>query len=443
MSMVHRLPHAGVGVRRRPSPWTSVAVVAGLFVAAGAYAYWREASDGMAETGLRDVGLGGGASWGLYIAFVVYFVGVSFAGITVAALIRLFNLDRLRPVARMAEVLTVVALLLGALAILADLGQPLRGIVNLVRYARPQSPFFGTFTLVISGYLFASLVYLYLDGRADAARLATRESRFQRFHTWWAAGYQDTEAERARHRKATFWLAVGIIPLLVVAHSTLGFVFGLQIGRPGWYSALQAPAFVVLAGVSGLGILVVLASVVRRSVHVESRIDLTVFTMLGKLMLGLLLVYVYFMAVEVLTSGYAGPEHERRISDAVLTGDYAWIYWGSAALLVGSLVALLWEAISGRWRISIMVAASLAVNLAAIGKRYLIVVPSQTKGLLLPYDEGSYAPTLSEVAVVVGLVALGVLLITLFVRAFPIVELQDEPPQDAGAETDEEAIVHA
>jgi molybdopterin-containing oxidoreductase family membrane subunit len=214
--------------------------------------------------------------------------------------------------------------------------------------------------------------------------------------------------------------------MLVTAHSTLGFVFGLQVGRPGWYSALQAPSFVVLAGVSGIGLLIVLASIVRRSAHVESRIDLDVFTMLGKLMVGLLLVYVYFMAVEVLTAGYAGSEHERRISDAILTGDYAWIYWTSAGLLALSLVALLGEAISGRWRISILVAVGVAVNLAAIGKRYLIVVPSQTEGLLLPYEHGSYSPTLSEFTVVVGLLALGVLLFTLFMRAFPIVELEDE-----------------
>ncbi|MDR7585989.1 MAG: hypothetical protein QN158_10450, partial [Armatimonadota bacterium] len=76
---------------------------------------------------------------------------MSFAGITVAALIRLLGLEALRPVSRMAELLTVVALILAAFSVLPDLGQPLRGIVNLFRYARPQSPFFGTFTLVISG----------------------------------------------------------------------------------------------------------------------------------------------------------------------------------------------------------------------------------------------------------------------------------------------------
>jgi Ni/Fe-hydrogenase subunit HybB-like protein len=68
------------------TPSAGVATGAAVVAALGAYAYSREVTEGMVTTGLRDVGVQGGATWGLYIAFVVYFVGVSFAGITVAAL---------------------------------------------------------------------------------------------------------------------------------------------------------------------------------------------------------------------------------------------------------------------------------------------------------------------------------------------------------------------
>jgi Ni/Fe-hydrogenase subunit HybB-like protein len=67
-----------------------------------------------------------------------------------------------------------------------------------------------------------------------------------------------------------------------------------------------------------------------------------------------------------------------------------------------------------------------AVNLAAIGKRFLIVVPSLTKGSLLPYEPGVYSPTLVEIGVVLGLFALGALLMGLFAKAFPIMELADD-----------------
>jgi len=416
------------GVGRLSRRWFLVVGLATAGTAIGVVGWLVEHEQGMVATGMRDVGTMGGATWGLYISMVVYFVGVSFAGITVAALIRLFNLEHLKGVARMAELLTVVALLLGALAIVVDLGQPLRGLVNLFRYARPQSPFFGTFSLVVSGYLFSSLVYLYLTSRPDAARLAAKPSKLQPLYRVWAAGYEDTPDQRARDRRVTFWLALAILPLLIVAHSSLGFVFGLQVGRPGWFGTLQAPAFVVLAGVSGIGHLIVLAALVRRVLHEEHRIGMEVFTWLGRFLMLLLFVYLYFVVVEIFTAIYQPTVNEQRIGDALLTGEYAPVFWGSVAALALPAVGLAWMAVTRRWRIGWMVAFGALVNLGAIGKRFLIVAPSQTHGQLLPYPVGTYTPSLVEYAVVLGLFSLGALLIAGFMKLFPIVEMEEAAP---------------
>jgi len=469
-----------------------------LLVAWGLFAYSRQLLEGLVVTGLRDIGTMGGAAWGLYITFDVYFVGVSFAGITVAALIRLFHLDHLRPVSRMAEALTITALILAAFSVMADLGQPLRGFVNLFRYARPQSPFFGTFTLVIAGYLFASLVYLYLDGRRDAALLARRPSRLQGFYRLWAAGYRDTPAERARHDRVTLWLALAIVPLLVTAHSTLGFVFGIQSGRPGWYSTLQAPGFVVMAGVSGIGLLLIIAAIMRAILPEGERVHRGIFRWLGTLLLLLIVAYLYFMVAELLTTMYAGSRHETEISRSLLAGEFAWLFWGSVAgLVLGALVLSLrflpasfqariptisprWGMVLGigaliliglralqgldlfspfsvttaRWLawlavalaliafllllpfltrnvVAAGVAAGILVNFAAIGKRVLLVVPSQTRGMLLPYGPGWYKPTWVEISIIVGLFALGILLYVLFFKIFPVMEVH---PTEEGAE---------
>jgi molybdopterin-containing oxidoreductase family membrane subunit len=398
-----------------------------LVLALGLYAYLRELTEGMAATGLRDLGPQGGATWGLYISFVIYFVGLSFAGISTAAVIRLARIDVLRPIARMAELLTVICLLLAAMTIVADLGQPLRGIVNLFRYARPQSPFFGTFTMVISGYLFASLVYLYLDGRRDAALRASQGAPYGGFLRAWATGYSDTPAERERHHRASFWLSIAIVPMLVTAHSTLGFVFGLQVGRPGWYSALQAPAFVMLAGVSGLGMLILLAAVARRSLHLQQRLGFDMFRTLGVFLFVGLLAYLYFVAVELLTNIYTGSVRERDVMSELVGGGYAWLYWSAIVGFVASVALVLaWLVLPQlRARIWPLVAAGVIVNVGAIAKRFLIVVPSQTNGQLLPYAEGSYTPAWTEYAVIAGLLALGALLFLAFAKVFPIIGLTE------------------
>ncbi|MBI4199227.1 MAG: polysulfide reductase NrfD [Chloroflexi bacterium] len=394
-----------------------------VLVALGVVAYARQWAEGDVVTGLRDLGTMGGAPWGLYVAFVVHFVGVSFVGYTVAALIGLFNLDHLRPIARMALALTVVSLALGALSVLADLGQPLRGIVNLFLYARPQSPLFGTFSTVLVGYMVASLVFLYLDGRRDAALLARAPSRLRGFYRLWAAGYRDTPEEQDRHRRTTFWLILAVIPILVVAISTEGFVFGLQSGAAGWGGALQAPGFVVMAGVSGMGHLIVVAFTARKLLGLQDRITLRQFSWLGNVLLVLVAAYLYFIVVEVLTGIYQAHHHEARVTRALLVGDYAWLFWLTVGMLVVSFLLLLIQFLRRRYSLWPIVLSGALVSLAGIGKRYLIVVPSQTHGRLLPYLTGFYSPTWVEYSVVVGLLALGALALVLFFRVFPIMEV--------------------
>lgn len=413
------------GIGRLSPGWIIFFIAMAVVTAIGIYAYFLQVTNGLIVTGMRGLGSMLGATWGLYVAYYVYFIGVSFAGITVAALIRIFRIKKLEPVARIGELLTVVSLVLAALAILADLEHPWRAIVNLIKFGRPQSPFFGTFTMVIAGYLFASVVYLYVTSRQDAAVLAEQPSRFRRIYRFLAAGYEDTFNQRIIDRRATFWLALAILPLLVIAHSTVGFVFGLQVGRPGWFSALQAPGFVVLAGVSGIGNLIMLAAIVRWATKTKDRITIDAFSWLAKLLLGLLLTYLYFVVVEVLTITYQAGEAERTLSDALLSGTYAWIFWGAIISLVVAAVLLIWMALARQWSLWLIFAAGALVNAGAVAKRYLIVVPSQTHAQLLPYPTGSYTPNWVEWAVVLGLFALGALMIGVFMKVFPIVPLEE------------------
>ena len=421
----HRSPEElPQGIGRLSPGWIIFFIAMTVVTAIGIYAYLLQVNNGLIVTGLRGLGTMAGATWGLYVAYYVYFIGVSFAGITVAALIRIFRIEKLEAVARIGELLTVVALILGALAIMADLEHPWRAIVNLVEYGRPQSPFFGTFTMVIAGYLFASLVYLYVTSRRDAAVLSERDSRFRGLYRFFAAGWEDTEKQQRIDRRVTFWLAIAILPMLVIAHSTVGFVFGLQAGRPGWFGTLQAPGFVVLAGVSGIGNLIMLAAIVRIATRTKARITIDAFSWLGKLLLGLLITYLYFTAVEILTITYQPGTSEQGLSEALLTGVYAWIFWGSVVSLLIAAVLLIWQAITRHWSIGLVFATGVLVNIGAVGKRYLIVVPSQTHGQLLPYPTGTYTPNWIEFAIVFGLFALGALMIGAFMKVFPIVPLE-------------------
>jgi Ni/Fe-hydrogenase subunit HybB-like protein len=140
--------------------------------------------------------------------FDIFFVGVSFSGITFSALVRLFGMNELKPLTRPAELITIISLILAALCVLADQGRVFYALLNLPRYARPMSPMFGTFTLVISGYLSASLIYFYLSSRKDAFELSKyfENSKLKRlFYKLWTAGWKGDLSQEKRHETSSFW----------------------------------------------------------------------------------------------------------------------------------------------------------------------------------------------------------------------------------------------
>jgi Ni/Fe-hydrogenase subunit HybB-like protein len=220
-------------------------------------------------------------------------------------------------------------------------------------------------------------------------------------------------------------LAIAIVPLLITAHSTLGFVFGLQAGRPGWFSALQAPGFVVMAGVSGIGLLIVITAIMRRVLNEPVRLGTPVFKFLGLALMILSLAYFYFWLVEVLTETYAAYHHEVGVTLAIVFGDFAWMFWLAVGSLVVPIGLLAWQAFTGQWNIALLVISGLLVQITAVLKRLLLVVPSQTHGPLLPYETGSYTPTWVELGIVVGVLGFGVLLFALFMKVFPIMEVDE------------------
>jgi len=413
-----------LGLGKFGPAWIGTMAALFLVFAFGVFAYSRQVIDGETVGGLRTIGVGG-ASWGLYIVFVVFFIGVSFAGISISAMIRLFGIHDLKPLARMAELLTIIALSLGACCILADLGRPLSGLLNLPRYARVMSPFFGTFTLVISGYLFASVVYFFLSGRPDAAYLAERTKFWplRLFYRIWAMGFNSTPDAFNRHANSSFWLSLLILPLLITAHSTLGFIFGIQSSRPGWYSALQAPGFVVMAGISGTGVILIIAAALRHFLDLKATITAKSFKWLGIMLMILCVVYIYFIIVEELTAHYAGPAMDKEVAHEIVSGVYAGYFWTAVGCLLASFFLLFYQYVRGQTSIGLHVLAGILVNVAAVAKRFIIVIPSQTHGTLLPYRHGYYFPTWVECGVVTGLMAAGAMAYLTFLKIFPIMPL--------------------
>ena len=411
--------------------WLAIGIVLLLAVIAfGVVGYYRQLVEGEIVTGMRDVGTGAGAPWGLYIAFELYAVGVGFGSMILIGIIGIFRLDAMRPLVKPLALTTIVSLIVGYMAVMADLGQPLRAIINIARYARPMSPFFGTFTVGLVTALTATIVFLYLDSRPTLAAMA-KQSRASGLWRFLAAGYRDTVEQRQRRRNVHFAMSALLLVLGIAAASSSGFVFSMQPARPGWFSALQSPSFVALGAASATAIIAIIVGLLPALFNGSQTDKRRIHGWLNNVMLALVGLVLYFLLTELITVSYSGQLHQDNVTEALFTGEYAWAFWGSGGLFLLAFVFAGMQTIARSYSLPVIFAIAIIINVAAWLKRLVVVLPSLTHGNLLPYSEGSYSPTWVEYAVTAGLVALGILGYIILLKVMPIMLVGRDQQQEA------------
>jgi len=394
------------------------------------YCWYTQLSQGLIVTGMRSIynapnymayGVAGGSPWGVYVTTFIFWIGISHAGIAISASVRLMNLKKYKVVARIAEVLTLVALPMAGLSIVFDVGRPDR-LFNLLEFGRFQAPMLWDLSAVTT-YFMATIIYLYLSLRGDIDELALRIPRREWFYKRLAMHYEGTETEKARHTQTLWWLAIAIVPIMVTVHSVVSFVFGLMIARAGWYSTIFAIYFVVGAIVSGVAAVYSLAWIFRSLYKWQSLITDEVLKGISWALRNVLIIYIYLWIAEELTTNYMGPSAELRVSDFLWSGPYAPIFWPLAIIGFGIPAIILFKPVFARkaFNPKLTFIASIILNVALWIKRFIIVVPS----LLNPplYQTGIYIPTVTEVSIILGTFWMAALLYVVFLKMFPIIEL--------------------
>lgn len=374
-----------------------------------------------------------GAVWGITVANIVHLIGISHVGIAISAVVRIMRLERYRQLARLAEFVTLAALLTAVLNIALDVGRPDRFIVNVFWYGRWHSPFVWSMT-VISTYLVGSLVYLYLAMRRDIACMAAVAPRRAGFYRALSLGYRDTPSERARNGRTVWWLAVIILPIMVSVHSVYGLIFGMQAGRPGWFNPLQAPYFVLGAIVSGFSAMIIVAALVRRLFGWEEQLPPRMFKGLGIFLGFVTLLYMYFFFSEQLTASYAAPTRETQVASELLSGRYASLFW---PVVLAGLVLPFWALfIQGASKrivsIRLTVTCAVLINVAMWMKRFFLVVPSFMHPHL-PLRVAPYEPSSHEWQLVLGSYAFAALIYTVLLKTLPSLEFPESLPVGATA----------
>lgn len=371
--------------------------------------------------GLGVTGLSRPIYWGIYLTNFVFFIGISHAGTLISAILRVTQAEWRRPITRIAEAITLLALILGLLQIWIDMGRPERIFYPFI-WGRFQSPFLWDFTC-IGVYLLSSTLYLYLPMIPDLARMRDHMTDAPRWRRWlysaMSIGWHGSEEQKRRLEKAIGVMAILIIPIAVSVHTVVSWIFGMTM-QPMWHSTILGPYFVVGAIYSGIAMLFIFMTLIRRAWHFEKWIGDKQYNYLGLLMLVMSGFWGYFTLADYLTTGYASFIHETHVLETKLTGEYAPWFWAMVVLnLVIPFAILLWR--RGRSPTGTFIAA-LSVAIGMWIERFTIVAPTLTQPSL-GIEPVIYTPTMTEVAITAGSVALLTLLFLLFFKIFPAISV--------------------
>jgi len=371
--------------------------------------------------GLGVTGLSRPIYWGIYLSNFVFFIGISHAGTLISAILRVTQAEWRRPITRVAEAITFFALILGLLQIWIDMGRPERILYPLI-WGRYQSPFLWDFTC-IGIYLLSSTLYLYLPMVPDLARMRDHMTDAPRWRRWlyrvMSFGWHGGHEQHRRLEKAIGIMAILIIPIAVSVHTVVSWIFGMTM-QPMWHSTILGPYFVVGAIFSGIAMLFIFMTLIRKAWRLEKWIGEKQYNYLGLLLLVMSAFWGYFTLSEYLTTAYGSLVHEAHVVEAKLSGEYAPWFWAMVTLnLIIPFAILLWR--KGRTPNGTFIAA-LSVAVGMWIERFTIVAPSLTRPSL-GFERAIYAPTITEVAITLGSVAMFALLFLFFFKIFPAVSV--------------------
>ncbi|HEY0676941.1 MAG TPA: NrfD/PsrC family molybdoenzyme membrane anchor subunit [Chitinophagaceae bacterium] len=400
--------------------WTGFLLVICLI---GIYAYYRQLRYGLVVTAMRDY-----VSWGIYISNFVFFVAISLVGSLITAIFRLADVKWSTPLTRIAEIIAVSAIVFASLIIIVDMGRPER-LLNLFVYGRIQSPIMWD-VIVIGTYFFLSILLLYFPLLPDLKILARHKEKtgkaLNRIYRFLGSFWKGTAAQFKISDRSINILCVIIIPVAFCIHTVTSWLFATTY-RPGWDSTNFGAYFISGAFLVGAGGVVVAMYVFRKVYHLEKYITPLHFDKMGKIVVMLCLLYLYFNVNEYLVPAFKMKKPEENHLKNLFTGEYAPLFW--FAIVVGMIVPTLILLFKKGRRPVPMFIAGMMIVVGAWFKRYLIVTPTLLHPILpmhdVPENYMRYFPSWEEWAIAMGSLAGALLIITFFARIFPIIPIHE------------------
>ena len=307
------------------------------------------------------------------------------------------------------------------------MGRPDR-FLNVFLHGRFASPIIWDVT-VVTTYLTISVLLYYIPLIPDLALIRDRGG--DDIPTWkmkvykiMALGWNGNAEQYKLVYHAMRILMILIIPVGLSIHTVTSWLFAATL-RSGWDTTIFGPYFVAGAFVAGAAAVVILMYAYRIRYRLGEYFEDLHFDYMGKLLVFVCLVYLYFNINEFWVPAYKMKTAEGIHLRNLFVGSFAPMFWWTQMTgLILPIFLMLFKFFRKPLPLTVI---SVFVLIASWLKRYIIVIPTMEHPFLpvqnVPDYFKHYSPTSIEIMITIFSFAAALLIITVLAKMFPVITI--------------------
>lgn len=386
----------------------------------------------IAYTATTGIGLWGNnipVAWAFAITDFVWWIGIGHAGTFISAFLLLLEQKWRTSINRVAEAMTLFALMQAAIFPILHLGRPWF-FYWLFPYPSTMEvwPQFRSALVwdaaAIGTYFFVSLLFWYSGLIPDMALARDRARGIWRRRVYgvFALGWYGHAMAWNRYRIAYGLLAGITTPLVISVESIIGTDFATAV-LPGWHSTIVPPYFFAGALYSGFALVLTIMIPLRRLYRLENVVTKAHLDAMGKMALLTGNIVAYAWAAEYFMAWWTGDPTGTHIYMHVRpVGPYAAIFW---IVVFGIFITpqLLWSR-TIRTNPVALFSLTIIINVSMWLEAFIVIVSSLSGGHL-PSTWRAYSPTAIDLCLLGGTLGFFLFLFLLFIRFFPFIPISD------------------
>ena len=363
----------------------------------GVYAYFVQIKLGLTVTNMSDI-----VSWGFYIANFTFLVGVAAAAVMIILPSYIFKDKDLHKVVIVGEVVAIGALVMCLMFVFVDLGAPWNAwhMVPIIGLFNWPTSLLTWDVLVLNGYLVLNLLipaYIlychYYNRKPDEKKYLP----FVFLSIFWAFGI----------------------------HLVTAFLYQGLPARPFWNNPLMGPRFLASAFAAGPALIIIVLVIIQTTT--SFKIEDQVFNKIRRISVVSAIINLIMLFSEVFKEFYLPTHHSQPAIYLYfgLDGHSALVPWIWTAIVMNVIGTLTLAFNPGKNNPKVLVPACALLFLGIwVEKGIGLIVPG-----LVPSPLGEivdYAPSWVEVSITLGILALGLFVVSVLLKPALMIEQRYE-----------------